>query len=106
MSIGSPSATPIYWEIRLRSDGALIGMAHARLWIDARDQACQSCRVDPHEIDVIASDRKEGQTTVLQAKEIEMSINGRRMQSQTPDQWEQEWKAKRRKKRQKGRVSR
>lgn len=50
-SYRTPSAVPIRWEVR-KKDGTLLGEVTARLWFDARAEACQLYGVDRGDIEV------------------------------------------------------
>lgn len=48
-----PSGAPVPWAVRRKADASRLGVVIARLWIEARELACQRYRVERSEIEVV-----------------------------------------------------
>jgi hypothetical protein len=48
-----PSGGPVPWAVRRKADAKRLGVVIARLWVEARELACQRYRLERSEIEVV-----------------------------------------------------
>jgi hypothetical protein len=69
-----PSGGPVPWAVRKKADASRLGVVIARLWVEAREIACQRYRLERSEIEVVPLEAD----AVGKGKPPSIGINGKR----------------------------